>query len=89
MVVPSTRIRSKPAMEQAGFAPLRFSTRFLPDRERLPTWRDVFGRGVVRADVEPLSDVPFRAEARLRALPGHDRLCQHAGAQPPYGGDGG
>jgi AraC-like DNA-binding protein len=33
-------------------------------------WRDVFGRGVVRADVEPLSDVPFRAEARLRALPG-------------------
>jgi AraC-like DNA-binding protein len=70
MVAPSARFRSKPALEQAGFAPLRFSTRFLPDRERLPTWRDVFGHGVVRVDVEPLSDVPFRAEARLRALPG-------------------
>src|SRR5215471_8640759 len=70
MVVQSTSFRSKPALEHAGFAPLRFSTRFLPDRERLPTWRDVFGRGVVRSDVEPLSDVPFRAEARLRVLPG-------------------
>jgi AraC-like DNA-binding protein len=61
---------SKPAVEQAGGAPRRFSTRFLCERERLPAWRDVFGRGVVRIDVEPLSDVPFRAEARLRALPG-------------------
>lgn len=57
-------------MEHASFAPLRFSTQFVSERERLSTWRDVFGRGVVRIDVEPLSDVPFRAEARLRVLPG-------------------
>jgi AraC-like DNA-binding protein len=70
MVLQSSPLCSKPALEHVGFAPLRFSTRFLPDRERLATWCDVFGRGVVRVDVEPLSDVPFRAEARLRTLPG-------------------
>lgn len=34
-------------------------------------WREVFGRGVVRVEIEPLSnDLPFCAEATLRALPG-------------------
>jgi AraC-like DNA-binding protein len=54
----------------ADFAPHRFSTRELPERHRLPMWHEEFGRGVVRCVIEPLSDVPFRAEATLRALPG-------------------
>jgi AraC-like DNA-binding protein len=54
----------------ADFAPARFSTCELPERNRLPRWREEFGRGVARVDIEPLSDVPFRAEATLRALPG-------------------
>jgi len=78
MVVESTRFRSEPALEHAGFAPLRFSMRFLPDRERMPMWRDVFERGVVRADVEPWSDAPFRADARLRALPGLRMIAPNA-----------
>ena len=54
----------------ADFAPHRFSTRELPERHRLTMWHEEFGRGVVRVDIEPLSDVPFCAEATLRALPG-------------------
>jgi AraC-like DNA-binding protein len=54
----------------AGFAPLRFSTRELPERERIPTWREEFGRNLLRVDIEPLSDLPFHAEATLRVLPG-------------------
>ena len=52
------------------FAPLRFSTRDLSERERIPMWREEFGRGVVRVDIEPLLDLPFRAEATLWSLPG-------------------
>jgi AraC-like DNA-binding protein len=33
-------------------------------------WREEFGRGILRVDIEPLSDLPFHAEATLRALPG-------------------
>jgi AraC-like DNA-binding protein len=54
----------------ADFASLRFSTRALPERDRIPMWREEFGRGVVRVDIEPLSDVPFHAEAILRRVPG-------------------
>lgn len=52
------------------FTPVRFSTRALPERDRLPTWREEFRRRVVRVDIEPLSESPFHAEATLRALPG-------------------
>jgi AraC-like DNA-binding protein len=52
------------------FAPFRFSTRALPERDRLPTWREEFGRQIVRVDIAPLHDSPFHADATLRALPG-------------------
>src|SRR5215475_3498328 len=54
----------------ADFTSLRFSTRGLPERVRIPMWREEFGRRIVHADIEPSSDVPFRAEATLQALPG-------------------
>jgi AraC-like DNA-binding protein len=54
----------------ADFAPVRFSTWDLPERERLSRWREEFGRGMVSVDVEPVtSDQPFYAEATLQALP--------------------
>jgi hypothetical protein len=53
------------------FAPVRFSTSGLPERERLPRWREEYGRCLVSVDIEPLSsDEPFYAEATLQALPG-------------------
>jgi AraC-like DNA-binding protein len=54
----------------ADFTSLRFSTRELPDRMRIPMWREEFGRRVVRVDIEPSSDVPFHAEATLQAVRG-------------------
>jgi hypothetical protein len=61
-----------PRPDAAGdFVPVRFSSRDLPERERLPRWREEFGRGIVRADIEPISrHLPFHAEATLQALPG-------------------
>jgi AraC-like DNA-binding protein len=54
----------------AQFAPVCFSTSNLAERDRLPVWREEFGRAVVRVDIEPLSDAPFHARATIRALPG-------------------
>jgi AraC-like DNA-binding protein len=56
--------------EAACCVPLRFSTAALPARERVPFWREVFGRKLVHVDIEPLANAPFEATATLRALPG-------------------
>jgi AraC-like DNA-binding protein len=49
---------------------LRFSTDALPARDRLAIWREVFGRYVVTAQVEPIGDGAFSQTAPLRELPG-------------------
>lgn len=54
----------------ADFISYRFSTRELPERMRVPLWRERFGRCIVHADIEPFPDIPFRAEATLQAIPG-------------------
>jgi AraC-like DNA-binding protein len=60
----------------ADFAPVRFSTADFPERERLTRWREAFGRGMARLDIEPLSsDIPFHAEAIVQALPGVRTAC--------------
>jgi len=53
----------------------RFSTHDLPERDRLPMWREEFGRNIVRVDIDPLDREGFRAEATLRALPGLRTVC--------------
>jgi len=54
----------------ADFVSYRFSTREFPERMRISLWRENFGRDIVHADIDPLSDVPFRAEATLQAMSG-------------------
>jgi len=58
--------------EGLDFAPRRFSTNMLPEQRRVPFWREVFGRQLVRLDIESRSGDPFEAEAEIRALP---ELC--------------
>jgi len=67
----------------ADFAPVRFSTWELPERERLARWREEFGRTLVSVDIEPLSpDETFHAEATLQALPGvRTALCSGSAAR--------
>src|SRR5262249_5053164 len=52
------------------FAPHRFSTTAVPERRRVPYWREVFGRKLVRVDIEPRSSDSLEAEAEIRSLPG-------------------
>lgn len=54
----------------AAFSPLFLSTASLPARDRLPTWREVFGQTMVRLDIEPVKGTAFHAEGELCVLPG-------------------
>jgi AraC-like DNA-binding protein len=47
---------------------------------RIPLWREEFGRRIVHVDIEPLSDVPFQAEATLQALQGLRTLAWQGSA---------
>jgi AraC-like DNA-binding protein len=58
------------ASDKADSALLRFSTDDLPDRDHLPFWRDFFARQIAHVDIQPISDLPFHAEATLLAWPG-------------------
>lgn len=49
---------------------VHFSTRDLPLRERVPFWREAYGRHVVQLDIEPLSEAQFDAKGSLLSLPG-------------------
>jgi AraC-like DNA-binding protein len=64
----------------ADFTSLRFSTRGLPERMRIPMWREEFGRCIVHADIEPSSDGPFQAEATLQVLQGLRTLAWQGSA---------
>jgi AraC-like DNA-binding protein len=61
--------------DTADFVSQPFSTRGLPERMRLALWRDYFARGLVHAEVEPLSKAPFQADATLHAIGGLRRLA--------------
>lgn len=47
----------------------RFSTDELPEHDRLPIWREAFGRNIVKLDMEPVGDGPLRIEGHIQALP--------------------
>ncbi|HEY3778208.1 MAG TPA: helix-turn-helix domain-containing protein [Rhizomicrobium sp.] len=53
-------------------ASVRFSTDALPERGRLPFLREVVGRTMLRLDLEPVPERPFRVDASMRSLPGLD-----------------
>jgi AraC-like DNA-binding protein len=56
-------------MPAVGKPALFVSTDRLAPNERLPYWRDVFGRTIVKLDIEPLEG-PFQCDATLWSLPG-------------------
>src|SRR5215467_6957349 len=66
--------------DATDFKSLRFSTGGLPDRMRIPMWREEFGRRIVHVDIEPSSELPFQAEARLQALQGLRTLAWQGSA---------
>ncbi|WP_119303978.1 helix-turn-helix transcriptional regulator [Dongia deserti] len=55
--------------QDASFTPIRFSSSDLPERERVPVWREFWGRSFFGADIEPIRDTPFHVEVTARLLP--------------------
>jgi len=55
-------------LQQSG-GTLRFSTDDLPEQDRLPVWREAFGRTIVKMEMEPIGDGPFYSRANIRMLP--------------------
>jgi len=57
-------------LELLASGSMRFSLKGVPEHERLPIFREVFGRTVLKYDLEPLPDTPFNADLKFQALPG-------------------
>jgi AraC-like DNA-binding protein len=53
-----------------GIPVLRFSTDELPERDRLPMVREVYGRLMAKLDIDPVRDVPLHFRVVARLLPG-------------------
>ena len=49
---------------------LRFSTSDFPPEKRLAAYREIYGRTIIRHDIEPIGEQPFRFEATFCNLPG-------------------
>lgn len=48
---------------------IHISTDMFPDAKRLALWREVYGRGIARVDIDPIGDEPFHADVTFNLLP--------------------
>lgn len=65
------RLSSRCVMD--GQIPIRFqqfSTEDFPVHSRIGAYREIYGRTIVKHDIEPLGDEPFRFESTVYAMPG-------------------
>jgi AraC-like DNA-binding protein len=70
-------LRATDAVQKDNLVPLpadatliHYSTDYFPERDRVALWREVFGRTVLRLDIEPLPDRQFYSDIKLRAFNG-------------------
>ena len=57
-------------MQAADTNVFKFSTDDLPERNRMESLREVYGRVIIKHDIEPAEDRPFRFEGTLYGLSG-------------------
>jgi AraC-like DNA-binding protein len=48
---------------------IQISTDMFPDDKRLALWREVYGRGIAKVDIDPIGDEPFHADVTFNLLP--------------------
>jgi AraC-like DNA-binding protein len=48
---------------------IQFSTEEIPEQDRVASWREHYGRIMLRADIEPARDAPFSTRNRWLSLP--------------------
>ncbi|HLY05714.1 MAG TPA: helix-turn-helix domain-containing protein [Rhizomicrobium sp.] len=66
---------SESAPEKPDMPPgavLNFSSATLPDRDRIPIFREFLGRKLMRVEIEPLAGHAFEADVAVRKWPGLD-----------------
>ena len=51
------------------FRHAHISTGGFPERTRLATWREIYGRGIANVDIDPIGDEPFHADVTFNLLP--------------------
>jgi AraC-like DNA-binding protein len=56
-------------MQDTGSFRAQISTRDFPEAKRLERWREIFGRRMTNADIEPIGDAPFHADVTFTLLP--------------------
>jgi AraC-like DNA-binding protein len=56
--------------QSSGPATMRFRTDAFPAHERLPAMHEMFGLGVLKLRIDPLSQDAFRSDVTIRLLPG-------------------
>jgi AraC-like DNA-binding protein len=61
-------VRASPASDAAGM--LRFSTDAFPEHQKLDAYREIYSRIIIKHDIEPAEDHPFRFDGTLWHLPG-------------------
>jgi AraC-like DNA-binding protein len=57
-------------MDSVPIKMVRFSTDDFPEHKRIDAYREIYSRTIVKHDVDPLGDQPFRFKAELCCLPG-------------------
>ena len=51
-------------------ASLRVTTDAFPQARRLDMWREIYGRNILKFDIDPIGDAPFCADVTFLRLPG-------------------
>ena len=57
-------------MDSDPFKMFRFSTDEFPENQRIEAYLEIYGRTIIKHDVEQIGDEPFHFEATLFSLPG-------------------
>lgn len=60
----------RPGSPRPATGPVRFTLASLPERDRMPIYRDFFGRSVCRFEIDPLDGIAFDVDVMLHSLPG-------------------
>ena len=72
--------RRKLAVQIADLKRIQFSTDNLPEHDRIETVCEIYGRTIIKHDIEPIGDGPFRFEADLYGVPGFGLAAVTIGA---------
>ena len=69
------------APDRSPSAFVQFCTSDCAPRERLEAWREIYGRTLLKLDIEPIEDA-FHTDVRMRKVPGLGMITGFSAPQP-------